>query len=81
MRWLVREQANLADTEIGEDLAAETDLAQNALVRMAKTSTNIAAVGPVDAKLRRVEGLVDAESALGVVQIDHRSAPCGSDGG
>ena len=79
---MIREQADFADSEVGEDLSAEADGAEDAL-RMSGTLAG--AVGAVWAAA--VEGeatgdsgdacgnvAVDAEAALGMVQVDEGAA-------
>lgn len=78
MGWHVGEQANLANAEIGEDLSAETNVAENALVGSSEALA-AGAIGLVDAELRRLSGAVDGEAKLGVMQVDEGSATGASD--
>jgi hypothetical protein len=85
VRGVVGEQANFAQAEIGENLAAETDSTEDAL-RVAGTAGAITSV-----RTAAVEGeaagnvgdscenvTLDAEAALGVVQVDEGAAAgCG----
>ena len=73
MLWHVGEQTNLANPEIGEDLSAETNVAEDALVGSAE-ALGTGAIGVVDAELRRLFGAVDGEAELGVMQIHEGSA-------
>lgn len=61
MLWHVGEQTDLADAEIGEDLSAETDVAEDALVGGSE-ALGAGAIGVVDAELRRLSGAVDREA-------------------
>ena len=67
---VVGEQADFADAEVGDDLAAEAYLAEDALVGGAEGFGFGAAGGAVDAELRGVRRAIDGEAALGVVEID-----------
>jgi hypothetical protein len=74
VRGVVGEQTDAGDAEVGEDLAAEAGLAQDALRRG----------GGGDAAAVEVQAmclLVDPEAALGVVEVDERSAADAGDGG
>ncbi len=76
---MVGEQADLADAEVGDDLAAEAYLAEDALVGGAERFGLRATDGPVDAELGRMRRAVDGEAALGVVEIDQGSDAGGCD--
>jgi hypothetical protein len=76
----VGEKADFVDAEVGENLAAETHLAKNALMLA------FVVAGPGLALFRgeagfameddavRIDGAVDVESAAGVVQVDEGAA-------
>ena len=86
VRGVIGEQANFADSEIREDLAAEADGAQDAL-RMSGTFAG--AVRPIGAATVKGQaagdagdssgrGSFDTEAALGVMQVDEGAAAgCG----
>lgn len=72
MGWGIREQADFVNAEIGQNLTAETNLAQDALMAVRLVGAGLAmeedAVG--------LDAAIDVESAAGVVQIDERTASC-----
>ena len=70
MRRGVGEQADLVDAEVGEDLAAEADLAKDALVLVVVVRTGFA----MEENAVRFDRAVNVEAAAGVVQIDERAA-------
>lgn len=70
MLGVVGEEADLADAEVGDDLAAEAYLAEDALVGSGEA---LYCVGAVDAEASGVRGAVDGEAALGVMEIDEGS--------
>lgn len=72
VRRRVREQAYFVDAEVGEDLAAQTDLPQCSLVAVVVMLTG-AGFAVQDDAVRR-EGAVDVEAAAGVVQVDERAS-------
>ena len=81
VRRLVGEQADFADAEVGEDLSTEADLAQDAL-RVARRGILCwlcIALAAVEAELWLRRGVDDTEAAVGLVQIDQRSAAGGGD--
>jgi hypothetical protein len=81
VRRLIGQQADLADAEVGEDLAAEAYLAEDSLVaRVGCMGCGAGAVRVVDAESCRLCGLVDGEAALGVVEIDEGATARGSYG-
>jgi len=61
MLWHVGEQTNLANPEVGKDLSAETDVAEDALIGGAE-ALGMGAICVVDAELRRLFGAVDGEA-------------------
>jgi hypothetical protein len=69
----VGQQADLVDSQIGEDLTTETDVAEDALIGCGE-ALGVDAIGVVDAELRRVLRAVDCKSPLRVVQVDEGSA-------
>ena len=76
---VVGEEADLADAEVRNDLAAEANLTEDALIGSAKGFGFRAASSAVDAELGGVSGAVDGETALGVVEIDECSDAGGCD--
>ena len=69
---VVGEQPDFVDAEVGENLAAESDLAEDALVAVVGAFDSAAVA--VEAETAGLDGAVDAKSALGVVKIDERAA-------
>ena len=76
---VVGEEADLADAEVRDDLAAEANLTEDALIGSAEGLRFRAASSAVDAELGGVSGAVDGETALGVVEIDECSDAGGCD--
>ena len=66
----IGEQADLVDAEVGEDLAAETNLSKDALVLVVLRKTDVA----MEENAVRIDRAVDVESPTGVVEIDERTA-------
>ena len=82
MGGLVGKEADLADAEVGEDLAAKANLAEDALVGSAELLFFAAgAIGMVNAERCGLGGAVDRKAALGVVEVDEGTATGGGDGG
>ncbi len=77
---VVGEQADLAYAEVGEDLAAEADLAEDALGVARGCLLAGVALTAMEEKAGGC-GVVDAEAALGLVEIDERSTTCCGNGG
>ncbi len=74
MRGVVGQQADLADTEVGEDLAAEADLAQDALgIARRCGSLGSVALAAVEDEASGC-GVVYTITALGLVQVDESAA-------
>jgi hypothetical protein len=80
MGGVVGEQADLADAEVGEDLAAETDLAEDALGVARGDVLAGVAVAAMEEEAGGC-GVVDSEAALGLVEVDESTATGCGDGG
>ena len=64
---VIGEQANAADAEIGQNLAAQADLSQRACAAVLAFAR---ALLPLKEDAVRLDGAVDPEAACAVVQID-----------
>jgi hypothetical protein len=70
VRGGVREQADLVDAEVSENLAAETYLAEDALVLVILRGAGFT----VEEDAVRLDGAIDVEAAAGVVKVDEGTA-------
>ena len=70
VRGVVAKEKDLADAEVGENLSADADLAQDALVLFLRAAFRAIGWTAFAMKLEASGGAVHAESALRMVQVN-----------